>query len=140
MLDRTAHGRDRYELFNILSKMCSRQRMIPNSMRMDNCFDGELTEVDGGGHAYVLRGEHGGRAVAIKTLRLYLTSDLGNIHSVTISFYIVEGRTETGIPGIHPRSRYMEASATPEHPTAAGREHRRRTVQACPDIRMDGSR
>ena len=108
-------------------------------MRMDNCFDGELTEVDGGGHAYVFRGEHGGRAVAIKTLRLYLTSDLGKIQSVTMSSHITEAPTETEIPGIHPRSCYMEAPPTPKHPTVAGCEHRHRTVPTCPDIRMDGS-
>jgi len=84
MLDNTVCGQDRHELLNILCKMCSRQRIIPKSMHMPNCLDGELTEVYDGGHANLFRGEHKGRAVAIKILRLYLTSDFDKCCSVSI--------------------------------------------------------
>jgi len=91
MLDRIACGRDRHELLNTLCKMCSRQRVVPSSMHMVNCLNGGPVEEYNGGHATIFRGEHRGRAVAIKTLRLYLTSDLDKNLSVCIfaSFYLV---------------------------------------------------
>ena len=85
MLDHTVCGRDRHELLNILCKVCDRQRVIPRSMHMVNCLDGELIEEYDGGQANVFRGKHKGRPVAIKIMRLYLTSDLDKCLSVKMS-------------------------------------------------------
>ena len=84
MMDRIVCDQDRHELLNFLCKMCSRQRMIPNSMHMVNCLNGELVEEYDGGQASVFRGKHKGRPVAIKIIRLYLTSDFDRCLSVNM--------------------------------------------------------
>ncbi|KAF9644350.1 kinase-like protein [Thelephora ganbajun] len=48
---------------------------------MGNCLHGELVEEYDGGYANIFRGEHKGRAVAIKIRRLYLTSDFDKCFS-----------------------------------------------------------
>ena len=91
MLDDVICDRDRHDLLNILCKMCSRQRMIPKSMRMDNCVNGELIEECNGGYATVFRGEHKGRPVAVKIVRVYLTNDFDKCLSVnTLRPYTTE--------------------------------------------------
>ena len=82
MLDHMVCGQDRYQLLNILCKTCSRQRMIPRSMHMADCLNGELIEEYDGGQANIFRGKHKGRSVAIKIMRLYLTSNLEECLSV----------------------------------------------------------
>jgi hypothetical protein len=114
--------------------------MTPKSMHMVNCLQGELIEEYDGGHAKVFRGEHKGRAVAIKILRLYMTSDLDKYFRVSVlTPCIAEIQTNTGIPGVHSRSGCMETSPTSEHPAVVGCECRSKTVSARDDIRMDGS-
>jgi len=110
-------------------------------MHMVNCLQGELVEECDGGYATVFRGKHKGRAVAIKILRLYLTSDLDKCFRVsTFTPYIAEIPTDAGIPGVHSRGGCMEASPASEHPTVVRREYGSRKVPARDDIRMDGSR
>ena len=46
-------------------------------MHIASCLDGELTEVYNGNYTTVFKGEYKGRAVAIKSLQLYLTCDFG---------------------------------------------------------------
>ena len=84
MLDNVISDRDRRELLNILCKMCSRQRMVPKSMHTSDCLSGELVEEYGGGHATVFRGRHKGRPVAVKIVRLYLTSNFDKCFSVNM--------------------------------------------------------
>ena len=104
-------------------------------MHMVNCLQGELIEEYDGGHATVFRGEHKGRAVAIKILRLYRTSDLDKRFKVSIfTPCIAEIATDAGIPGVHSRSGWMEASPTSEHPAVAGCECGSRTAPAGDDI------
>ena len=141
MLDNTVCDQDRHKLLNILCKMCSRQQKIPKSMHMVNCLQGELIEERNGGYATVFRGKHKGRAVAIKILRLYLTSDLDKCFRAGVfTLFIAEVPTDTVIPGVHSRSDCMEASPASEYPTVAGRECGSRTVPARDDVRMDGPR
>ena len=82
MLDHIVIGRDRHELLNILCKICSRQRMIPRTMLMVDCLNENLIEEYDGGQADIFRGKHKGRPVAIRIMRLYLTSDLDKCLSV----------------------------------------------------------
>jgi len=63
--------------------MCSRHRMIPQSMQIPDCSE-ESVEVECGGFANVSRGTYEGRQVAIKVVRMYLTSDLDTIRGVSV--------------------------------------------------------
>jgi len=74
--------RDQPKFLNILGKMCRRLKSIPDSMHIGNCLDGPVDENCDGGFATVSRGEYQGHPVAIKKLRLYLTSDLEECFSV----------------------------------------------------------
>ncbi|KAF9645564.1 kinase-like protein [Thelephora ganbajun] len=56
--------------------MCRRFKTIPDSMRIENCLGGPMDEEYEGGCATVFRGKYRGHPVAIKTVRLYLTSNL----------------------------------------------------------------
>jgi len=53
-------------------------------MHIPDC-SGDSVEVESGGFADVSRGTYGGRQVAIKVLRAYITSDLDLIRSVSVS-------------------------------------------------------
>jgi len=83
MLGHMACDEGRHKLLNILCKMCSRQRMIPKSMHMAERLSGKLVEEYDGGHAIVSRAEHNGRPVAVKVMRIYLTSDFDECFSVS---------------------------------------------------------
>ena len=63
--------------------MCSRQGCIPKAMFIDICLDGDFIEGYSGNGTTVVKGDYNGCAVAMKMLRLYLTSDLN--HSVKAS-------------------------------------------------------
>ena len=75
--------RERFKLFNKLCKTCSRHRVIPKSMHIPDCSQ-DSVEVEYGGYANVSRGTYGGRRIAIKVVRVYTTSDLDVILSVSI--------------------------------------------------------
>ena len=74
---------DRLKLFNKLCKTCSQHRVIPKSMHIPDCSKGSV-EVEHGGFADVSRGTYQGRLVAIKVVRVYITSDLNAILSVSL--------------------------------------------------------
>lgn len=137
MLDHIVRDRDRRGLLNILCKICSRQRMIPKSMHIGNYLNREPVEVYAGGYANIFRGEHKGRPVAIKIIRLYQTSDSAKCFSVsTVIPYPTQVAINGEVPGILPGSRRMEAPSTPERLTSAGCESRAAPLRH--DIRMDG--
>ena len=75
--------RERLKLLNKLCKMCSKHRVIPKSMHIPNCSKGSV-EVECGGFADVSQGTYQGRQVAIKVVRVYITSDLDAILSVSL--------------------------------------------------------
>ena len=77
--------RERLKLFNKLCKTCSRHGVIPKSMRIPDCSE-DSVEVECGGFANISQGTHEGRSVAIKVVRVYITSDLDVIRSVSIYF------------------------------------------------------
>lgn len=70
-------------MFNELCKTCSRYRVIPKSMRIPDCSEGSI-EVECGGFANVSESTYEGRRVAIKVVRVYVTSDLNVILSVSL--------------------------------------------------------
>jgi len=75
-------GQERLKLFNQLCKTCSRHRVIPKSMHIPDCSAGSA-EVTSGGYADVPQGIYKGRQVAVKVVRIYTTSDLNVILSVS---------------------------------------------------------
>jgi len=72
--------KDWLKLLNSLCKTCSQHLVVPNSMHIPDCSEGAV-EVARGGFANVLKGTYKGRQVAIKVMRVYLTSDLDIILS-----------------------------------------------------------
>jgi hypothetical protein len=101
---------DRPELINTLGKMCRRLKTIPDSMRIENCI-AQTHEEYGGGFAKVSRGEYRGRAVAIKLLHIYVTSDLEECFDVSLllpgvfeetirsSLWVFRNSAEKSLPG-----------------------------------------
>ena len=75
--------RERLKLFNKLCKKCSRHRIIPKSMNIPDCLKGS-EEVECGGFADILHSTYQGRRVAVKVVRVYVTSDLDLILSVSL--------------------------------------------------------
>jgi len=75
--------RERLKLFNELCKTCSRHRVIPKSMHIPDCSEGSV-EVECGGFANVSQSTYEGRRVAVKVVRVYVTSDLEVILSVSL--------------------------------------------------------
>jgi len=74
---------ERLKLFNELCKTCSRHRVIPTSMHIPDCSEGSV-EVECGGFADISQGTYEGRRVAIKVVRVYASSDLEAIRSVSV--------------------------------------------------------
>lgn len=67
---------ERTKFLNILFRTCSRERSVPNSMRITSCYDEQTIEERHGGYvANVFKGEDRGRPVAVKVVRSYLTDD-----------------------------------------------------------------
>jgi len=81
--NRTLSGQERLKLLNEFCKTCSRYRVIPKSMYIPDCSQGSV-EVAKGGFANVSRGTYKGHQVAIKVVRVYTTSDLDAIFSVSL--------------------------------------------------------
>lgn len=75
--------RERRKLLNKLCKTCSRHRIIPTSMNIPDCSRGSV-EVEYGGFADVFLGTYEGRRVAIKAVRVYITSELDLILNVSL--------------------------------------------------------
>jgi len=75
-------GQERLKLYNKLCKTCSRHLVIPTSMHIPDCSK-DSVEVESGGFADVSQGTYQGRRVAIKVVRMYVTSDLDAIRSVS---------------------------------------------------------
>jgi ribosomal protein L37AE/L43A len=71
--DLTISDHERVMLLNKLCKTCSRHRVIPKSMHIPDCSKGSV-EIERGGFADVSQGTYQGRRVAIKVVRVYITS------------------------------------------------------------------
>jgi len=74
---------DRLKLLNKLCKTCSQHRVIPTSMHIPDCSE-DSVEVESGGFADVSQGTYEGRRIAIKVVRVYVTSDLDLIRRVSV--------------------------------------------------------
>jgi len=72
----------RKKCLSALCKICGRQALLPRSLRIPLCYDRSDTPLYRGGFADVWKGEHQGRQVAVKVLRVYSTSDFYKVTSV----------------------------------------------------------
>ena len=88
--------------------MCSRFKTIPDSVRIESRLKGSMGERCEGGFATVHRSEYRGLRVAVKTVRLYVSSNLEERFSVRpshhspgyqFSFYHYRNFAERWLPG-----------------------------------------
>ena len=75
----------RKKCLSVLCKICGRQALLPKSLRVSLCYNRSDNPLYRGGYADVWKGEHQGRHVAVKVLRVYSTSDFDKITSVRFS-------------------------------------------------------
>ena len=68
---------------NTLCRICGRHALLPSPFQIPLCFDRLEEALYSGGYADVWMGEHQGRKVAVKVLRVYSTSDLDKITNVS---------------------------------------------------------
>lgn len=76
----------RRRCLSILYKICAREALLPISVQIPLCYDQTGTPLYHGGYAEVWKGQHQGRKVAVKVLRVSLESDLNKITRVGCYF------------------------------------------------------
>ena len=74
---------DQPEAINTLGKMCRQLNTIPDSMHIETYQVGPTSEGYSGGFADVYQGVYRGRTVAVKALRLYITSNFEECFGVS---------------------------------------------------------
>ncbi|KAF9647776.1 kinase-like protein [Thelephora ganbajun] len=75
----TLAPRLRRRCLSTLCRICGHQALLPRSVQIPLCYDRMNPPLYHGGYAEVWKGEHQGREVAVKVLKVYLTSDLDKI-------------------------------------------------------------
>ena len=75
----------RKKCLSVLCRICGRQALLPRSLRVPLCYDRSDNPLYRGGYADVWKGEHRGRHVAVKVLRVYSMGDSDKITSVRFS-------------------------------------------------------
>lgn len=73
----------------LLYKTCGRCVLLPKTLEIPVCYDRASDALFRGGYADVWKGEHCGRDVAVKVIRLYSTSDLRKIIGVRFDFAVL---------------------------------------------------
>jgi len=66
-----------------LYKMCGRHALLPTSLKVPVSFEQTGHALYRGGFADVWKGEHCGRDVAVKVIRIYSDSDLHRVVGVS---------------------------------------------------------
>ena len=81
----------RKKTLSALWKICGRQALLPGSIQIPSCYDRSDEALCSGGYADVWMGEYEGRKVAVKVLRIFMTSDLNKTTSVghSLNFPVV---------------------------------------------------
>ena len=72
----------RKKALSALCKICGRQDLLPRTLQIPRCYDQSDDPPYTGGYANVWMGEYQGRKVAVKVLRVLLTSDLDKLTRV----------------------------------------------------------
>ena len=71
-----------------LCRICSRQAVLPKSLQIPICYNRLGTPLYRGGFADVWKGEYEGCEVAVKVLRVYSTSDIAKVTSVSCQGFL----------------------------------------------------
>jgi hypothetical protein len=120
-----------------LYRVCGRQALLPKSLAIPLCYDPMETPRCHGGFGDVWTGQHHGKEVAAKALRVYLTSDLPRIRRVGYPCLVVFVDKPTAFhTEVLQGGRWMEAPSSSERVTAVGRDDDRDPVRD--GIGMDG--
>jgi len=128
--------REQLKLLNKLCKMCGQYHVIPTSMHIPDRLE-ESVEVEPGGFANVSQGTHEGRQVAIKVVRMYITSDLDLIRSVSVYLHR-HVHPDKWVAEILPRGGCLEAPPASQYLTTTWSDIERTPV--CSRFRVDGER
>ncbi|KAF9646790.1 kinase-like protein [Thelephora ganbajun] len=72
----------RTQCLSALCRICGRQAVLPRSVQIPLCFDQTDMPLYEGGFANVWKGQYQGREVAVKVLKVYMTSDFDKIMRV----------------------------------------------------------
>lgn len=75
-----------------LCRICGHQALLPKSVQIPLCYNRMDDPLYHGGFAEVWKGEHQGCEVAVKVLKVSMTSDLGKVTRVSSQFF--EGRVD----------------------------------------------
>jgi len=99
-----------------LYRTCGRLSLIPRALKVPVCYDRNGHPLYKGGFADVWKGEHSGRDVAVKVLRIYSTGDLQRI--IDVGFVLcflsrVYPLTEHCVEVLQ-GGRHMESPSTPK--------------------------
>ena len=74
----------RWKCLSALCRICGRQALLPRSLQIPTCYNRSKTPLYRGGFADIWKGEYESRHVAVKVLRVYSTSEIGKITSVSL--------------------------------------------------------
>ena len=105
-------------------------------MLIPDCSEGAV-KVESGGFADVSQGTYEGRRVAIKVVRVYVTSDLNVIRSVSVSLHH-HASLDKRVAEILPGGGRLEEPPASQYPTVAWSDIKRTEVYSC--LRVDGQR
>ena len=70
-----------------LYRICGRQGLLPRSVQIPLCYNRMDPPMCHGGFAEVWKGEHQGREVAVKVLKISMASDLVKVTRVSSQFF-----------------------------------------------------
>ena len=79
-----------------LYRACGRHSLIPRALKVPICYDRNGHALYKGGSADVWKGEHCGRDVAVKVLRVYSTGELQKLIDVSSRLWFLFTRGTAG--------------------------------------------
>jgi hypothetical protein len=132
MLDRL-EPKLRKKCLSALCKICGRQALLPRSLEIPACYDrsGEAP-LYSGGYADVWKGEHQGLKVAVKVLKVYMTSDFDKITSVGHHLKLSNDENrgaDCDCVEVLSGSRDMEKFKPPKRAPTVGSDNERQTLR-----------
>ena len=94
--------------------------MLPKSMHLGACLTGELVEAVHGGQAVIYQAQHNNHLVAVKTIRINMSSDFDKCYSVNgLTFTCLENFLTVEFVGILSGGCCVETSPTPKYSAIA---------------------